>query len=301
MKRAQPGWLVLALAGIAAAVGSFLPFYTFSGELDLTVWNRSLFPTATLIPVLIFAIGLEAIFVLLMGHEPRSPFLNFTWSQARLAGSAFAMVLALAYLVQGRAGASLGRGYIVVSLSALAAFAGAVMTRRAELVREPEEIVEAEHPWRAAVLRWRRELTAKVQEYAAGGSPGGQKPQPVADAPPTPEESEAKKDEAVEEKVEKIEKIEEPTPETTPEPTPAPTPIPRLSAVQSEPDSDTKPEKRAPARRKVAKQAATKTVSQEGGESGDDSAPPKDAETEATAELDVEAADDEREQPAAPG
>jgi hypothetical protein len=313
MKRAQPGWLVLALAGIAAAVGSFLPFYTFSGELDLTVWNRSLFPTATLIPVLIFAIGLEALFVLLMGHEPRSLFLNFTWSQARLAGSAFAMVLALAYLVQGRAGASLGTGYIIVSLSTLATFAGAVMTRRAELVREPEEIVEAEHPWRAAVLRWRREMTAKAQDYAAGGSPSAQKLQPISDTPTTRETAEAKKDESAEKKTEKL---EEPSPAPSPEPSPEtePTPVPRLSAVQTEPDTDSKSdEKRAPAGRKAAKQAATKTVEQAAGESGDDASAAKDgdaetkADTEAATELETEAtaeletADDEREQPAAPG
>jgi hypothetical protein len=296
--------LVLALAGIAAAVGSFLPFYTFNGELDLTVWNRSLFPTATLIPVVIFAIGLEGLFVLLMGHEPRSPFLNFTWSQARLAGSAFAIVLALAYLVQGRAGASLGTGYIIVSLSSLATFAGAVMTRRAELAREPEEIVEAEHPWRAAVLRWRREMTAKVQEYAAGGNPSAQKLQPISDATGTPEAAEAKSDED-ELAEEKMEKLEEPSEEPSPEPTPEPTPIPRLSAVQMEPDTDSQPdEKRAPKRRK-AKPAPTKTVEQTAAESGDEASAARDDDTETTSEAEttaeLETADNERERPAAPG
>src|SRR5919106_630889 len=163
MKRAQPGWLVLALAAIAAAVGSFLPFYTFSANIELTVWSRNIFPTATLIPVLVVLIGLEALFVLVMGHEPRSPFLNFTWSQARLAGSSFAIVLALSYVVQGRAGGDLGSGYVILSLSTLATFAGAVMTRRAELSRGRGELVTAEHPWRAAALRWRRELTAKAE------------------------------------------------------------------------------------------------------------------------------------------
>src|SRR5919106_582108 len=169
MKRAEPGWLVLALAGIAAAIGSFFPFYTFGNGVDLTVWNRSLFPTATLIPVLVFAIGLEGLFVLVTGHEPRSPFLSFTWSQARLAGTAFAIVLSLGYLVQGRAGGDLGSGYVVLSAASLASFVGAVMTRRAELARGVrEEAAPADHPWRAAFLRWRRELTAKVSAYAEG-------------------------------------------------------------------------------------------------------------------------------------
>ena len=139
MKRAEPGWLVLSLAGLAALLGSFLPFYTFSGGVDATVWSRGLFPTATLIPLLGFAIGLEALFVLLRGHEPRSPFLNFTWEQVRLAVGAVMILLALSYLVQDRAGGTLGVGYLVLSLSALATFVGGVMTRRVQLARAPGE------------------------------------------------------------------------------------------------------------------------------------------------------------------
>lgn len=139
MKRAEPGWFLLALAGLAAVLGSFLPFYTFAGDVNVTVWSRGLFPTATLIPLLGFAIGLEALFVLIRGHEPRSPFLNFTWEQVRLAVGAFMILLALSYIVQDRAGGTLGLGYLVLSLSALATFAGGVMTRRAELVRAPGE------------------------------------------------------------------------------------------------------------------------------------------------------------------
>ena len=139
MKRAEPGWLVLALAGLAALLGSFLPFYTFTRDVDVTVWSRGLFPTAALIPLLGFAIGLEALFVLIRGHEPRSPFLNFTWEQVRLAVGAFMILLALSYVVQDRAGGTLGLGYLILSLSALATFAGGVMTRRAELARAPGE------------------------------------------------------------------------------------------------------------------------------------------------------------------
>jgi hypothetical protein len=139
MKRAAPGWLVLSLAGLAALIGSFLPFYTFSGGVDATVWSRGLFPTATLMPLLGIAIGLEAVFVLLRGHEPRSPFLNFTWEQVRLAAGAVMILLALSYLVQDRAGGTLGVGYLVLSLSALATFGGGVMTWRVQLARAPGE------------------------------------------------------------------------------------------------------------------------------------------------------------------
>jgi hypothetical protein len=264
MKRAQPGWLVLALAAIAAAIGSFLPFYTFSDSIELTVWSRNLFPTATLIPVLLVLIGLEALFVLVVGHEPRSPFLNFTWSQARLAGSSFAIVLALSFLVQGRAGADLGSGYLVLSLSTLGAFAGAVMTRRAELARGREEIVRAEHPWRAAALRWRRELTAKVEAFAAGANEPRVQPAPVS-----PDGEKDKDEKPVEQPVATpVEKpVEEPVEEPfeMPEkPAPTPTPVPRLSAVRSGPEAETKPKRAARARtspRRSSKKAASrKTV-----------------------------------------
>jgi hypothetical protein len=146
MKRAEPGWFVLSLAGLAALLGSFLPFYTFSGGVDATVWSRGLFPTATLIPLLGFAVGLEALFVLLRGHEPRSPFLNFTWEQVRLAVGAVMILLALSYLVQDRAGGTLGVGYLVLSLSALATFGGGVMTRRVQLTRAPGEEAPVREP-----------------------------------------------------------------------------------------------------------------------------------------------------------
>jgi len=301
MKRAEPGWLVLAVAGVASLIGSFFPFYSFGRGVELTVWSRSLFPTATLIPALVFGIGLEALFVLLMGREPRSPFLSFTWSQARLAGSAFAIALSLSYLVQGRAGGDLGSGYVILSLSSLASFAGAVVTRRTELARGiEEEITPAEHPWRAAFVRWRTELTDKVNAYAAGGK---QAPQP---APPTetmpslpgePEPAVASDDE-----------------------TPAPTPIPRLSAVQSEPepaeepvtdghepaaaedepasDEAAAPEAEAAADTEVESEPAVEPTVEVAAEVPAEVPPEVLPESEAVAEDDE---DTERERPAAPG
>jgi hypothetical protein len=139
MKRAGPGWLLLVLAGLAAVFGAFLPFYTYANGIDVTVWSRGLFPTAALIPLLGVAVGVEAIFVLVRGHEPRSPFLNFTWEQVRLAVGAFMILLVLSYLLHDRAGGSLGIGYALLAASALATFGGGVLTRRAELARAPGE------------------------------------------------------------------------------------------------------------------------------------------------------------------
>jgi hypothetical protein len=139
MKRAGPGWLLLVLAGLAAVFGAFLPFYTYADGIDVTVWTRGLFPTAALIPLLGVAVGVEALFVLIRGHEPRSPFLNFTWEQVRLAVGAFMILLVLSYLLHDRAGGSLGIGYALLAASALATFGGGVLTRRAELARAPDE------------------------------------------------------------------------------------------------------------------------------------------------------------------
>jgi hypothetical protein len=282
MKRAEPGWLVLALAGIAALIGSFLPFYTFGGTVELTVWNRTLFPTATLIPLLVFGIGLEGLFVLLMGHEPRSPFLSFTWTQARLAGAAFAIVLSLSYLVQGRAGGDLGSGYLIMSLATLASFAGAVMTRRAALARGREQITPAEHPWRAAFLRWQTELTEKVEAYAAGGSESGA--QPASGAAATPGTTGGKEPDS-----------------TSDDETPEPIPIPRLSAVQTEPEPDDKPaaDGGEPATDDEASVEGDVASDSEVAAEGDTA-----ADGDVAAEDDVAAAEDddsERERPAAPG
>lgn len=146
MKRAGPGWLLLALAGLAAVIGAFLPFYTYADGIDVTVWSRGLFPTATLIPLLAVVVGVEAVFALLRGHEPRSPFLNFTWEQVRLAVGAFMILLALSYLLQDRAGGTLGIGYVLLAASALATFAGGVLTRRAQLARAPGEEAPEHRP-----------------------------------------------------------------------------------------------------------------------------------------------------------
>jgi hypothetical protein len=136
--------LLLALAGLAAVFGAFLPFYTYANGIDVTVWSRGLFPTAALIPLLGVAVGIEALFVLVRGHEPRSPFLNFTWEQVRLAAGSFMILLSLSYLLQDRAGGALGIGYALLGVSSLATFAGGVLTRRAQLARAGEEAAERE-------------------------------------------------------------------------------------------------------------------------------------------------------------
>ena len=166
MKRAGPGWLLLALAGLASVFGAFLPFYTYATGVDVTVWSRGLFPTAALIPLLGVCVGVEAVFVMVRGREPRSPFFNFSWEQARLAVGAFMILLTLSYLVQDRAGGSLGIGYALLAVSSLATFGGGVLTRRAQLARAPGGEV-AEHrpvirPALASVSRASSDLVKNV-------------------------------------------------------------------------------------------------------------------------------------------
>jgi hypothetical protein len=169
MKGAEPGWFVLTLAGFAALLGSFLPFYTFAEGVDVTVWSRGLFPTAALIPLLGLVVGLQALFVLIAGHEPRSPFLNFTWEQVRLAAGAFMILLALSYLLQDRTGGSLGSGYVVLSLASLVTFAGGVMTRRAQLARGGEAARKRQLQLKPAVATVNRAGAGLVRSIGAFG------------------------------------------------------------------------------------------------------------------------------------
>jgi hypothetical protein len=169
MTRARPGWLLLVLAGLAAAFGAFLPFYTYAVGDYVTVWSRGLFPTAALIPLFGVAVGLEAVFVLLRGREPRSPFFNFTWEQARLAAGAFMILLTLSYLLQDRAGGSLGIGYVVLAASSLATFAGGVLTRRAQLARAPGEVTEHRPVIRPALASVSRASSDLVKNISGRG------------------------------------------------------------------------------------------------------------------------------------
>ncbi len=311
MKRAEPGWLVLALAGIAALIGSFLPFYTYASGVNVTVWSRGLFPTATLIPIFGFLLAIEAGFVLLMGYEPRSPFFNFTWEQVRLGTGAFMILLALSFLVQDRAGGSLGSGYIILSLAALMTFTGGVMTRRARIVRAPAEKPAARAPSLKPVLttlkRWGGELTGNAAALgrnakahlglgeANESTAEAEEPGRVATLSPVQSESEPD--------------METKPAETKPADTspdgdakPADPKTPDAKPAESKPAEAT-PAEATPAEAKPAKAAAKKarakkaTAAKPKAETGPDAGPDAGSDSDA----DRAAEQDESERPAAPG
>jgi hypothetical protein len=137
MHRPDPGRLLTVGAGLLAIVGAVLPYYSFPSGATATVWSRGLFPTATIAVVLCVVLGIEAAAELAAGRGLPSPLLNFSWEQVRLVCGTFATVLALAYLVQGRAGADLGAGYSLVAAASVVLLAGGVLSRRRELAQAP--------------------------------------------------------------------------------------------------------------------------------------------------------------------
>jgi hypothetical protein len=86
----------------------------------------------------------------------------------RLAVGAFMILLALSYLLQDRAGGTLGMGFLVLSLSSLSTFACGVLTRRVQLARAPGEAAPAREPRTrlkpalATVNRWRIALAGSL-------------------------------------------------------------------------------------------------------------------------------------------
>lgn len=136
--------MLVILAGILAVVGATLPFYTFPSGQELEVFDRGLFPTATLVTLLCAALALEALVQLFAPRPLASPFLNFSWEQVRLASATVCVLLVVSYLVQERAGADLGSGYVLDAIAAVTLFAGGVLTRRDELRRSPAAEEEAD-------------------------------------------------------------------------------------------------------------------------------------------------------------
>jgi hypothetical protein len=80
------------------------------------------------------------------------------------------ILLTLSYLLQDRAGGSLGLGFALLSVSSLATFGGGVLTRRAQLARAPgEEVPAPEHrevmgPALASVSRASGDLVKNMAE-----------------------------------------------------------------------------------------------------------------------------------------
>jgi hypothetical protein len=224
MRAGTLGRLMILASGAVALVGSLLPFYRFDSGARLTVWQRGLFPTATLIAIVCILASLEIVVSILTGRQLPSPALSFTWEQINLAIGCFATVVTLAYLLQYRAGGRLGTGYFMLLGASLGTLTGAILSERARLLgraptrdaaeglalvdvepspdpEEGEADVEGAVPPEGGV------------EVPAVGEPGRSEEEPTPEEPKTKEDQ----DKEAEEKEEEREPEEQPSSKPAPE------------------------------------------------------------------------------------
>jgi hypothetical protein len=142
-KKVSPGQITVMAAGFVVLVGSFLAFYSYDapsvhiggqtiggGSHSVSAWGSGLFPVATLI--VIFGVLMAAIVAVTAFAKVDLPehVAGFTMDQILLVLGAFSALLALAYLLVDKGGASYGIGYWLTLLGSLGLLAGAVLTER---------------------------------------------------------------------------------------------------------------------------------------------------------------------------
>ncbi len=124
-KRLTRGELIVLVAGPVTLLGSFLPFFSYEGAIN--VWDAPIFPIATLIALLaIVAAGLVGL-VRLGGLDLSRGALGFGYSELLLVVGASAGILAVAFLFSPRAGGGLGVGFILLLLGGVGSTVGAVL------------------------------------------------------------------------------------------------------------------------------------------------------------------------------
>lgn len=125
-----PAEIVTMAGGGVAFIFSFLPFWTISfrglGSSNTSAWGSGVFPVATLIAVFALIAGVEAALDV-FGVSLPERVLSFTKTQLILVFGFFATVLAAAFLIQDRGGASLGFGYYFMLLGSIATLVGGIM------------------------------------------------------------------------------------------------------------------------------------------------------------------------------
>ncbi len=130
------GEIVIVAAGAVDLVFSFFPWYTFGGN-HVGAWGRTLFPLATLVPILgtlmLVQVLLDKLSVVAL--PPRVG--DFTWEQLHLVAAVGAAVIVFCYLLVDRLGVSFGFGFYLDLLAAVALVVGAVMIRRERGRRGP--------------------------------------------------------------------------------------------------------------------------------------------------------------------
>lgn len=134
------GEIVIVAAGAADLVFSFLPWYTF-GDNHVGAWGTTLFPLATLVPIL-GALMMVQVVVHKLTSVSLPPLVgDFTWEQLHLVAAVSAAVIAFCYLFVSRGSLSLGFGYYLDLLAAVALVVGAVMIRSERNRRGPSPLM----------------------------------------------------------------------------------------------------------------------------------------------------------------
>jgi hypothetical protein len=129
--------ITIVVAGVVMLFASTFGFYEwseFGTHGSFSAWSAGLFFPVSIIPVLLGVIMAAQVAVSTYAPGvsiPSRPF-GFSWDQLRVAAGAQATVMMLAFFVQRRAPFSMGGGFWLMLLAAIALLVGAVMR-----VREP--------------------------------------------------------------------------------------------------------------------------------------------------------------------
>jgi hypothetical protein len=133
------GEIVIVASGAVALVFSFFPWYTL-GSNHIGAWGPTLFPLATLVPILGALMAVEVLVDKLSVVSLPARVGDFTWEQLHLVAAVGAAVIVVCYLLVNRAGLSLGFGFYLDMLAAVGLVVGAVMIRRERGRRGPSPL-----------------------------------------------------------------------------------------------------------------------------------------------------------------
>ena len=131
----SPANIVILAAGAVMLVGSFLAFYSYSGfgvSRSFSAWSGAngfgIFGIATVIVLCGVVMAAQvAVVTFASGVSLPDKLLGLSWDQVHLALGFQATLMMLAFLIRSRGGASLGIGFWLMLLSAIALLVGAIM------------------------------------------------------------------------------------------------------------------------------------------------------------------------------
>jgi hypothetical protein len=132
-KGPTPGEITIMAGGAVALIFSFFDFYTIdvgTFSSSASAWSSGLFPVATLMVIFAVIMALQVALTKFAHVSLPARLLGFTWEQVHLILGFFAVVYAVAYLLQDRSGASLGIGFWGVLIGCGAAFVGAILLQK---------------------------------------------------------------------------------------------------------------------------------------------------------------------------